>query len=520
MLLIACSPDTPEVPASRLPKDAGMEDPNWVPAGIQWRQGDVEAAFAEAKASNKPLFLYWGAEWCPPCHQLKVTVFNKLAFIERSRLFVPIYLDGDTERGQKYAARFGVMGYPTIVVFNPDGQEITRIPGGLDMEAYMTVLDLTLSDVRPVVDLVDTAVTGESLASADCQLLAYYSWGEDNEGILDQYQARALFPILRAACPAELTAERSRLFMEYLAAVAEEQNSDQPDSLKGKEYVAALAGFNEILADYTLVKANLESFLGNVADAVKTLTAPGTAEREELIVRLEPILTRIRQDEALPKRERIYTARARVWLEQLDKVDAAISAELKSEIQATVAWADQTTSDRYERQTVMNAAANTLVSARMYDEARALLTAEIEISGQPYYFMLSRAELEQEANQPAAALEWYERAYHESKGPATRFQWGYNYLTGLLELSPEDEKRIETETIRVFQELENIASNAFYQRTRVRLEQLEQSFAEWNRDGRHGASIRVIRAGVMEVCRRIPVEDESRQTCEAFLDSV
>ncbi len=64
--------------------------------------------------------------------------------------------------------------------------------------------------------------------------------------------------------------------------------------------------------------------------------------------------------------------------------------------------------------------------------------------------MLSRAELKQEANQPAAVLEWYERAYHKSKGLSAIFHWDYNYLAKPLEFSPEDKKRIETETIRVF----------------------------------------------------------------------
>ena len=35
--------------------------------GIEWQKGDVDAAFAAAKAANKPVFLYWGAVWCPPC---------------------------------------------------------------------------------------------------------------------------------------------------------------------------------------------------------------------------------------------------------------------------------------------------------------------------------------------------------------------------------------------------------------------------------------------------------------------
>jgi thiol:disulfide interchange protein len=55
-----------------------------LPPGIDWFAGDVDAAFAEAKTSGKPIFLYWGAEWCPPCAQIKSTIFNKREFQERS----------------------------------------------------------------------------------------------------------------------------------------------------------------------------------------------------------------------------------------------------------------------------------------------------------------------------------------------------------------------------------------------------------------------------------------------------
>ncbi len=58
--------------------------------GIAWFKGDVDAAFKSAQASNKPVLLYWGAQWCPPCKQLKSAVFSRPAFIEKSKLFVAV----------------------------------------------------------------------------------------------------------------------------------------------------------------------------------------------------------------------------------------------------------------------------------------------------------------------------------------------------------------------------------------------------------------------------------------------
>jgi protein disulfide-isomerase len=74
---------------------------------IAWREGDVDDALAEAKELGKPVILYWGAVWCPPCNQMKATLFKDASFIAETEKFVPVYLDGDTEGAQQWGERFG-----------------------------------------------------------------------------------------------------------------------------------------------------------------------------------------------------------------------------------------------------------------------------------------------------------------------------------------------------------------------------------------------------------------------------
>src|SRR5262249_8460090 len=130
-------------------------------AGIAWQKdNNVDGAFAQAKASNEPLFLYWGAVWCPPCNQVKATIFNRQEFIEKSRHFIPVYLDGDSPSAQKLGARFKVRGYPTMILFKPDGTEITRLPGEVDAERYLQVLTLALTTSSSVQDILKAALAG------------------------------------------------------------------------------------------------------------------------------------------------------------------------------------------------------------------------------------------------------------------------------------------------------------------------------------------------------------------------
>src|SRR5258708_7739769 len=77
-------------------------------AGIDWYPGDVGGAFQLAARERKPVFLYWGAKWCPPCLQLKSSVFSRSDFIAKTRQFVAIYLDGDDAGAQKWGETFHV----------------------------------------------------------------------------------------------------------------------------------------------------------------------------------------------------------------------------------------------------------------------------------------------------------------------------------------------------------------------------------------------------------------------------
>ena len=519
MLLTACGAEEPQLAAEiadepQLAETAASLDPA---EGIDWFEGSVDEAFAEARATDKPIYLYWGAVWCPPCYAISATVFKSPEFRERSRLFVPVYLDGDTERAQEYGEKFGVRGYPTMIVFDSTGEEITRIPGGIDLQAYANILDLTLGESASVAELVARlGEGGQSLSDNDCTLLAYYSWRQDMEILADK-DAGATYRSMYEACPGNLKAERSILYFSWLGEAinaAEAEKDPVPLTVPQKE--EALAQLSALLVDDELIKANIFTAILDGARLSAGLTEPGTAERESLISDFYAMLDRVAADESIYKRERIYTLAGKIQFERIDDPEAEVSAELKEEIRAMVKWADETTPSVYERQPIINALANVLEEAGMDDDAKPLLLAELDISKEPYYFMVGLADIEQRAENYDAAVDWLKQAYDATTGPATRFQWGYYYLAGLIEMKPEETALIHSVTVGLIDELQN--SGGLYHRPKSQLSRMEQRLLAWSEENGHEVELAEIRDSVQTICKTAAHQDESRETCDAFLE--
>ncbi len=516
-LLVACSkPAEVAAPVAVAPTPKLAAAADHAETGIAWKHAsndaEVDAAFALAKAETKPVFVYWGAKWCPPCNQVKATLFNRQDFIERSRAFVPVYVDGDSPGAQKLGSRFKVSGYPTMVLFNPQGTELTRLPGEVDAQRYTEVLTLGMNAQRPVKDVLALVKAGGAgLTANDWRLLAFYSWDTDEKQVVPKDELPALMKQLAAACPAEQTEVATRLQLKALAA-ADAKAAAQPNA-------AAQARLVKLLADAPAARAQMDVLANYATDITRALSAKGTPQRAELLGAFEVALKRFEADTTLSRADRLTALASRVDLARMDAPkDAAVKLPdaLVADARAHAERADRDITDGYERQAVISSAAHLLTDVGLVAESDTMLKASLAKSHSPYYLMLGLASNAKKRGDKADALHWYEESFDKSEGPATRLQWGSGYVNALVELAPQDEARIEKAAQQLFTEAAAMP-DAFYERSGRSLQRVGSKLQGWNKGGAHAAVLKRLQAQLDGVCSALPAGDAKRTNCEALL---
>lgn len=84
-------------------------------------------AIDKAKTENKKTIIDFYADWCLPCIEWSKFVFSDPKVMEAlKKEFVPVKIDctKETDQCEEVVERFKVIGWPTILFLDPDGQEI------------------------------------------------------------------------------------------------------------------------------------------------------------------------------------------------------------------------------------------------------------------------------------------------------------------------------------------------------------------------------------------------------------
>jgi thiol-disulfide isomerase/thioredoxin len=483
---------------------------------IAWFNGSLDEAFAAATTQHKLVFLYWGAAWCPPCHDLAAHVFSRRDFQEKLRQFIPVHLDGDAPGAQRAGEAFQVLGYPTVLVLGADRREIARIAGGSDLASYADVLDLALDSERPLADLVAAVQSGQgaALSEADCRRLAWNGWELDPRE--KPAGLSATLELAAAHCPATAQVERDRLILQAAElAAGDARGTLEKGAAIGTRMDGLLDSINALLADHDRALRAGDALFALGADFFVVARMARPDQVSALRANWFALMDAIEKDQRFGDSTRLDSAAMRL--------QAAKSLDAKGEVAPEVAAQARATLDAYlarqydpdTRAGVINSAEWVLTNLDDLARLRTLLEAEIRTSKTPYYYMADLADVAEQQGDKSEALTLLERAYQESTGPATRFQWGALYVAGLLRMSPGDEPRIRAALLEVLGEL--AGPDRIHARARARLDKMNLALVDWARKTKHAATLQAIAQRWQQICVALPESDPVRGECPGLV---
>ena len=117
---------------------------------VKWY--DFNAGYSAIKNSKKPAVIDFYADWCIWCKTMdKETFGNPMVTKKMSKDYIAIRVDVEKNEtivynnnkftAQEFAAYCGVEELPTLVFMDKEGQLVTRIPGYIKSDVFLSLLD-------------------------------------------------------------------------------------------------------------------------------------------------------------------------------------------------------------------------------------------------------------------------------------------------------------------------------------------------------------------------------------------
>lgn len=105
--------------------------------GIPWA-GSYPLALEAALGEDKPMFVYFSADWCSICSRLERETLADAAVREAMAPYIALRIDVDKQA--KMAEKYLVDAIPAIVILNGKGEVIRRTAGFQEAAALVAFL--------------------------------------------------------------------------------------------------------------------------------------------------------------------------------------------------------------------------------------------------------------------------------------------------------------------------------------------------------------------------------------------
>ncbi|MBN1662951.1 MAG: thioredoxin fold domain-containing protein [Deltaproteobacteria bacterium] len=146
---------------------------------------DFQAAQAQAKKENKPLYLHFTTMGCTWCRKIENDIYKTPEGQKVLAPFVKVTMDCTVPRGQQPTGpakayiqlmqKYGGQGYPFLVMTTPEGDILGRLAGYLPLPKFKIEIDKVLKRWEAIKGLQECKAKGDtsSLKYHQCSLTHY-----------------------------------------------------------------------------------------------------------------------------------------------------------------------------------------------------------------------------------------------------------------------------------------------------------------------------------------------------------
>lgn len=104
----------------------------------------IESGLAEARASGRPVLVDFSAIWCGACRAMHQNLFTDPTVKDvLAHDYVLVRVDYDAPEAEGFMQRYGVRGFPTLLVIDGAGTLLRRLPVPDTAAEFVALLDVS-----------------------------------------------------------------------------------------------------------------------------------------------------------------------------------------------------------------------------------------------------------------------------------------------------------------------------------------------------------------------------------------